>query len=56
VVITLWTNITYSQRKITGKHWRKNTLMQKSKHIKELIIIIIIIIFSLTQIEVIIGN
>jgi hypothetical protein len=52
-VDTLCSNTTQSQRQITGKHWRKNELMQKSKQINGIIIIIII---SLSQIEVIIEN
>jgi hypothetical protein len=43
-----------TKTQITGKHWRKNTLMQKNKQTNEVMIIIVII--SLTQIEVIIEK
>jgi hypothetical protein len=44
-----------SQREIIGKHWKNSTLMQKSKQ-KNKRSIIMIIIISLIQIEVITEN
>jgi hypothetical protein len=39
-----------------GKHWRKTTLMPGSKQTNKVIIVIIIIMISLTQIYVVIEN